>query len=385
MTKEMFIQGNEACAHGAIKAGCRFFAGYPITPSTEVAEDLAGFLPKHGGSFLQMEDEIAAIGAIIGASWSGLKAMTSTSGPGFSLMQENIGYAHITETPIVIVDVQRGGPSTGQPTMASQGDMMQVRWGSHGDYEPIALSPSSVQEFFDFTVKAFNLAEEYRIPVIIAADEVIGHMREKIAIPDNVEIRKRIHPKESPDKFSLDNPYLPFKADANEVAPMAPFGEGYNIPVTGLTHNERGYPDSSDPKAHQKLITRLCDKILNNREKIVSTHERLCDDADTIIISYGAPVRSVFTAVELAREEGLKVGSIKIDTPWPFPETQILKAAETAKNLVVVEMNLGQMVHEVERIAGMVDANRPNVHLIPKIGGELHKPEEILSKIKEIT
>lgn len=385
MTNELFIQGNEACAHGAIKAGCRFFAGYPITPSTEVAEDLAGLLPKHGGSFLQMEDEIAAIGAIIGASWSGLKAMTSTSGPGFSLMQENIGYAHITETPLVVVDVQRGGPSTGQPTMASQGDMMQTRWGSHGDYEPIALSPSSVQEFFDFTVKAFNLAEKYRIPVIIAADEVIGHMREKIAIPDKVEIRKRVMPEESPDKFSLDNPYLPFKAVADEVSPMAPFGEGYNIPVTGLTHDERGYPDSSDPKAHQKLITRLCDKVLNNREKIVSVHERFCDDADTVIISYGAPVRSVFTAVDLAREEGLKVGSIKIDTPWPFPETQILKAVETAKNLIVVEMNLGQMVHEVERIAGMVDSNRPNVHLIPKIGGELHKPEGILSKIKEIS
>ncbi|RBQ23880.1 2-oxoglutarate synthase subunit KorA [Candidatus Methanobinarius endosymbioticus] len=383
MSEELFVQGNEACAHGAIKAGCRFFAGYPITPSTEVAEDLAGLLPKHGGSFLQMEDEIGAIGAIIGASWSGLKAMTSTSGPGFSLMQENIGYAHITETPLVIVDVQRGGPSTGQPTMPSQGDMMQVRWGSHGDYEPIALSPSSVQEFFDFTVKAFNLAEKYRIPVILAVDEVIGHMREKITIPDNVDIIKRMMPKESSDQFNMDNPYLPFKSDENGTPPMATFGDGYNIPVTGLTHNEKGYPDSSDPKAHENLITRLCNKILNNREEIVSTHESFCDDADTIVISYGAPVRSVFTAVELARKEGLKVGSIKIDTPWPFPETQIFKAAESAKNLIVVEMNLGQMVHEVERIIGMVDGNKPNVHLIGKIGGELHKPDEILSKIKE--
>jgi len=385
MVKELFIQGNEACAHGAIKAGCRFFAGYPITPSTEVAESLAKMLPKHGGSFIQMEDEIAAIGAIIGASWTGLKTMTSTSGPGFSLMQENIGYAHITETPLVIVDVQRGGPSTGQPTMASQGDMMQVRWGSHGDYEPISLSPSSVQEFFDFTIKAFNLAEEYRIPVIISADEVIGHMREKITIPEDVDIRKRIMPKENPDEFSATNPYLPFKDLGDKVNPMAPFGDGYKIPVTGLTHDERGYPDSSDAKAHQKLITRLCDKILNNRERIVSTEERFCDDADTIIISYGAPVRSVFTAVDLAREEGLKVGSIKIDTPWPFPEDQILKAAETAKNLIVVEMNLGQILYEVERVAGMVEGNRPNVHLIGKIGGELHKPSEIVSKIKEIS
>ena len=384
MTEELFVQGNEACAHGAIKAGCRFFAGYPITPSTEVAEDLAAFLPRYGGSFLQMEDEIAAIGAVIGASWSGLKAMTSTSGPGFSLMQENIGYAHITETPLVIVDVQRGGPSTGQPTMASQGDMMQLRWGSHGDYEPIAISPSSVQEFFDFTIKAFNLAEEYRVPVIVAADEVIGHMREKINIPDKVEIKKRVMPKEKPEKFDISNPYLPFKAGDNQIPPMAPFGEGYNIPVTGLTHDERGYPDSSDPVSHTKLVSRLCNKILDNREKIVSVHESFCDDADTIVISYGAPVRSVFTAVQSAREEGLKVGSIKIDPPWPFPENQILKAAETAKNLIVVEMNLGQIVHEVERVAGLAD-ERPDVYLIPKIGGELHKPNEILSEIKKVS
>lgn len=383
MPEKLFIQGNEACAHGAIKAGCRFFAGYPITPSTEVAEDLAEFLPKYGGSFLQMEDEIAAIGATIGASWSGQKAMTSTSGPGFSLMQENIGYAHITETPLVIVDVQRGGPSTGQPTMVSQGDMMQMRWGSHGDYEPIALSPSSVQEFFDFTVKAFNLAEEYRLPVILAADEIIGHMREKIIIPDKVDIRKRIMPKENPDQFNIDNPYLPFKDVKNGTAPMAPFGDGYDIPVTGLTHNEQGYPDSSDPKAHEKLITRLCKKTLKNREKIVSTHESFCDDADTIIISYGAPVRSVSAVVESAREMGLKLGSIKINTTWPFPETQILKAAEIAKNLIVVELNLGQMVHEVERVAGLTN-DKPNVYLVPKIGGELHKPDEILSKVKEI-
>jgi len=384
MVKELFIQGNEASAHGAIKAGCKFFAGYPITPSTEVAESLAGLLPKHGGSFVQMEDEIAAIGAIIGASWGGLKTMTSTSGPGFSLMQENIGYAQITETPIVIVDVQRGGPSTGQPTMASQGDMMQVRWGSHGDYEPIALAPSSVQECFDFTVDAFNLAEKYRVPVILAADEIIGHMREKITIPDKVDIVPRTMPSESPDEFSINNPYLPFKAKEGEITPMASFGQGYNMPVTGLTHDEKGYPDSSDPEAHSKLISRLCNKTLKNREKIVSVHERFCDDADTIVISYGAPVRSVYSAVIQAREEGLKVGSIKIDTPWPFPETQILKAAETAKNLIVVEMNLGQMVYEVERVAGKLD-KETNVHLVPKIGGELHKVEEILSKIKEIS
>lgn len=370
----MFIQGNEACARGAIKVGCRFFAGYPITPSTEVAEDLALLLPKHGGSFVQMEDEIAAIGAVIGASWSGLKSMTSTSGPGFSLMQENIGYGQITETPLVIINVQRGSPSTGQPTMAAQGDMMQTRWGSHGDYEPIALSPSSVQECFDFTVQAFNLSEQYRVPVIVLADEIIGHMREKITIPDEVEITKRKMPKEKPGDF------LPFKAENNGTSPMVPFGEGYNIPVTGLTHDERGYPDASSPMAHSKLVKRLCNKILKNRESIVSVEEAFCDDADIIVISYGAPFRSVSAAIEKGRSEGLKLGSIKINTPWPFPESQISKAAEKAKDLVVVEMNLGQMVHEVERVA----KDKANVHLIGKIGGELHKPERILSKIREL-
>lgn len=374
MSEEIFVQGNEACARGAIKAGCRFFGGYPITPSTEVAEDLAILLPKYGGSFVQMEDEIAALGAIIGASWSGLKVMTSTSGPGFSLMQENLGYAHMTETPIVIVDVQRGSPSTGQPTMAAQGDMMQTKWGSHGDYEPIALSPSSVQECFDFTIKAFNLAEKYRVPVIILTDEIIGHMREKITVPDEVEIIKRKMPKEKPGDF------LPFKADEFGTSPMVPFGEGYNIPVTGLTHDEKGYPDASSPKTHSKLVKRLSNKILKNREAIVSVEEELCDDADIILISYGAPFRSASAVIEKGRSEGMKVGSLKINTPWPFPESQILKAAEIAKDLVVVEMNLGQMVNEVERVV----KDKANVHLIGKIGGELHKPEEILSKIREL-
>jgi len=374
MSEKVFIQGNEACGRGAIKAGCRFFAGYPITPSTEVAEDLAILLPKYGGSFIQMEDEIAALGAIIGASWSGMKAMTSTSGPGYSLMQENIGYAQMTETPLVIVNVQRGSPSTAQPTMAAQGDMMQTRWGSHGDYEPIALAPSSVQECFDFTVKAFNLAEKYRVPVIILTDEIIGHMREKITIPDKVEITKREMPKEKPGDF------LPFKAEENSTSPMVPFGEGYNVHVTGLTHDEKGYPDASSPEAHSKLVRRLCNKVLNNREDIVSVKEESCDDADIIIVSYGAPYRSASAAAEKGRSEGIKVGCLKIDTPWPFPESQILKAAETASDLIVVEMNLGQMVHEVERVA----KGQANVHLIGEIGGELHRPELILSKVREL-
>ncbi|WP_297982183.1 2-oxoacid:acceptor oxidoreductase subunit alpha [uncultured Methanobrevibacter sp.] len=373
MVEERFVQGNEACALGAIAAGCRFFAGYPITPSTEIAEQMSVLLPKYGGSFVQMEDEIASVGAIIGASWSGMKSMTATSGPGISLMQENIGYAFISETPIVIINVQRGSPSTAQPTMSAQADIMQARWGSHGDYEPIALAPSSVQEFFDFTIKAFNLAEKYRVPVTILADEVVGHMREKLVIPDSVDIVKRIKPEMSDD-------YLPFDAPENGTTTMPAFGDGFNIHVTGLTHDERGYPDTNTPETHAKLVGRLCDKVLNNRSDICSVKKELCDDADIVIVSYGSPYRSVGSAVKQAREEGIKVGSLKIDTPWPFPEEEVLEIAKSASDIIVPEMNLGQLVHEVERVAG----GEANVHLIGKIGGVLHKPEEILAKIREI-
>ncbi|WP_276956227.1 2-oxoacid:acceptor oxidoreductase subunit alpha [Methanobrevibacter woesei] len=373
MVEELFVQGNEACAKGAIKAGCRFFAGYPITPSTEVAENLAKDLPTVGGSFVQMEDEIASAGAIIGGSWGGSKSMTATSGPGFSLMQENIGYAFITETPIVIVNVQRGSPSTGQPTMAAQADMMQARWGSHGDYEPIALAPSSVQEFFDFTIKAFNLSEEYRTPVFVMADEVIGHMREKIVIEDDIEIVPRTMPNKE------DN-YLPFKNVENGTNPMPSFGEGFNIHVTGLTHDERGYPDTNSPETHTELVQRLCDKILNNKDKICSVVSEGCEDADIVVVSYGAPVRSVITAVKKAQEEGKKVGYIKIDTPWPFPDEQIAELVGDASDVIVVEMNLGQIYYEVDRVLD----SKVNTHLIGIIGGLLPTPDEILSKIEEI-
>lgn len=373
MVEELFVQGNEACAKGAIKAGCRFFAGYPITPSTEVAENLAKDLPTVGGSFVQMEDEIASAGAIIGGSWGGSKSMTATSGPGFSLMQENIGYAFITETPIVIVNVQRGSPSTGQPTMAAQADMMQARWGSHGDYEPIALAPSSVQEFFDFTIKAFNLAEEYRTPVFVMADEVIGHMREKIVIGDDIEIVPRTMP-------NKEENYLPFKNVENGTNPMPSFGEGFNIHVTGLTHDERGYPDTNSPETHTELVQRLCDKILNNKDKICSVVSEGCEDADIVVVSYGAPVRSVITAVKKAQEEGKKVGYIKIDTPWPFPDEQIAELVGDASDVIVVEMNLGQMYYEVDRVLD----SKVNTHLIGIIGGLLPTPDEILSKIEEI-
>ena len=373
MAQEFFIQGNEACAKGAIAAGCRFFAGYPITPSTEVAETLARELPKVGGSFVQMEDEIASAGAIIGGSWGGTKSMTATSGPGISLMQENIGYAFMSETPIVIVDVQRGSPSTAQPTMTSQSDMMQARWGSHGDYEPIALAPSSVQEFFDFTIKAFNLAEEFRVPVFVMADEIVGHMREKITVEDDIEIVPRKRPEKSDD-------YLPFENTENGTNPMPAFGDGFNIHVTGLTHDERGYPDTNNPEIHQKLVQRICDKILNNKDKICSVKSQNCEDADMIIVSYGSPVRSVGEAVTKAREDGLKVGYIKIDTPWPFPDEQLLELASNAKDVLVVEMNLGQMYYEVDRVLG----KGADVHLMGVIGGVMPTPDEIVEKIKEI-
>ena len=373
MAQEFFIQGNEACAKGAIAAGCRFFAGYPITPSTEVAETLARELPKVGGSFVQMEDEIASAGAIIGGSWGGTKSMTATSGPGISLMQENIGYAFMSETPIVIVDVQRGSPSTAQPTMTSQSDMMQARWGSHGDYEPIALAPSSVQEFFFFSFKAFNLAEEFRVPVFVMADEIVGHMREKITVEDDIEIVPRKRPEKSDD-------YLPFENTENGTNPMPAFGDGFNIHVTGLTHDERGYPDTNNPETHQKLVQRICDKILNNKDKICSVKSQNCEDADMIIVSYGSPVRSVGEAVTKAREDGLKVGYIKIDTPWPFPDEQLLELASNAKDVLVVEMNLGQMYYEVDRVLG----KGADVHLMGVIGGVMPTPDEIVEKIKEI-
>lgn len=372
--EQFFIQGNEACARGAIEAGCRFFAGYPITPSTEIAEDMALMLPKEGGVFIQMEDEIGALGAVIGAVWGGLKGMTATSGPGFSLMQEHIGYAVMTETPLVIVNMQRGSPSTGQPTMASQSDMMQARWGSHGDYEIIALSPSSVQECFDFTAEAFNLAEKYRVPVMVMSDEIIGHMREKITIPEEVNITYRKMPEESPEK------YLPYKAPSDGTSAMPAFGDGYKVHITGLTHDERGYPDASNPQTHSKLVNRLCNKIRKHTDDIARIKEEFTEDADVIILSYGAPARSALTAVKNAREQNIKAGYVKVETVWPFPEKLIKDAATNAQKVIVVEMNLGQIYYEVERI--LPDKE---VELLPKIGGEIHLPTEILDKIQNIS
>ncbi len=371
--KEYFVQGNEACALGALAAGCRFFAGYPITPSTEIAEIMSKKLPTVGGHFVQMEDEISAIGAIIGASWGGQKVVTATSGPGISLMQENIGYATMTETPIVIINMQRGSPSTGQPTRSAQADMMQTRWGSHGDYETISLAPSSVQECFDYTVKAFNLAEKYRCPVFVMADEIVGHMREKITVPEKVEIIPRTMPEKT------DDTYLPYNAKSAQTTPMPSFGEGFNIHVTGLTHDERGYPNTDDADVHTQLVTRLCDKILKNRNEISQIESEYMEDADTVVLSYGIPSRSALTAVKQARERDLKVGYIKLGVVWPFPEEQLLKLTQNAKRIIVPELNLGQVYLEVDRVL----RKHANVELLSKIGGALHTPKEILDKIME--
>ncbi len=376
MRKEQikFYSGNIAAAEGAIAAGCRFFAGYPITPSSEIAEHMARRLPQVGGIFIQMEDELASMAAILGASWGGAKAMTATSGPGFSLMQENIGLGAMTETPCVVINVQRAGPSTGMPTLVGQADVMQARWGSHGDYEIIALSPSSPQECFDLTIKAFNLAEEYRVPVIVLMDESVAHMFEKVVIPpeNKIKIVNRKKPDVPPEE------YLPFKPEGY-VPPMACAGEGYNVHVTGLTHDEKGYPQATDPEVQERLVRRLCDKIRKNERKMRDIDEYEMDDADIAIVSFGISGRSSKEAVKEARKRGYKVGLIRLRTIWPFPDEYFEKIAEDIKKFIVVEINYGQIKLEVERNVG-----KEKVILLPKFGGEIHKPHEIYEKIKEV-
>jgi 2-oxoglutarate ferredoxin oxidoreductase subunit alpha len=367
-----FWQGNEACAEGAITAGCRFFAGYPITPSSEIAEHLALRLPQVGGIAVQMEDELASLGAVIGASWAGAKAMTATSGPGFSLMQENIGYAFMTETPCVVVDVQRAGPATGQATKCGQGDVMQARWGTHGDYVAIVLSPNSVQEMFDMTIRAFNLAERFRTPVVLLADEVIAHMREKIVLPplDKVKIVNRRRPKhEETAFFGLE-----------DVPPMPSFGEGFNITVTGSTHDEYGIRSTADPVVHGKLVERLVDKVLKNADEIVDYESYNVDKYKVGIISYGCTSRTVYETAELAKKEGIDTGFVRLKTIWPFPEKIVRKMAKTAKVIFVPEMNLRQIFYEVQRAVG------DSVPVVPvnKIGGgEMITPDELLSEIEK--
>ncbi len=374
-SKVRLMQGNEACVEGAIAAGMRFYAGYPITPSTEIAELSAERLPLVGGRFMQMEDEIGGMAAIIGASLTGAKSMTATSGPGFSLKQENIGYASIAEVPCVIVNVQRGGPSTGMPTSPAQGEVMQARWGTHGDHPIIALTPSSVRETFDLTIKAFNFAEKYRTPVILLMDEVIGHMREKIQLPDISEIE--IIDRKRPDCSSEE--YLPYKADDDLVPPMADFGTGYRYHVTGLVHDETGFPSNSTAEA-DKLIRRLSDKIEMHRDEIESWEEENTEDAEVLILSYGCVARSSKSAMNILRGRGIKAGTFRPITIWPFPEKRLRELAAKVKTIIVPEMNLGQLVLEVERICGC----NARIEKLNKVSCEIIYPEEIVSKIKEV-
>jgi len=373
LTGKHLMQGDIACAEGAIAVGCRFFAGYPITPATEIAERMARRMIEVDGMFVQMEDELASMAAIIGASWTGAKAMTATSGPGFSLMQENIGLAIMTETPCVVVNIMRGDPSTGQPTEGAQQDVMQSKWGSHGDYSIIALAPASVQEMFDLTIECFNFAETYRTPTFLLADGFTGHLWERVVIPPPEEIKtvERKKPTVPPDK------YLPFKPDKDLVPPMACFGEGYNVHVTGLTHDELGYPKTTDPKTQHELVNRLCEKITKNADKIIRTYEFMLEDAEVAVIAYGIPSRSSLNAVKRAREAGIKAGLLRLITVWPFPEKKVEELSNNVKAVVVPEMNCGQVVREVERVA-----KETPVHFLSKIGGEPHSPSEIFEVIR---
>lgn len=349
MSEARLVQGNEACALGAIAAGCRFFAGYPITPSSEIAEYMVRRLPGVGGVFVQMEDEIASLAAVIGASLAGSKAMTATSGPGFTLMQEHIGFAVLAEVPCVIVDVMRGGPSTGLPTAPSQGDVMQARWGTHGDHPMIALAPSSVKEVFDLTVRAFNLAERFRTPVIVIYDEVVGHTRENVVLPNSVEVVNRITPEVGPEEF------WPKKAGADGVPPLPAFGDGYRFHVTGLIHDERGFPTTDAAKA-AALLDRIHRKISDHADEITEVETYMLDDAEVAIVAYGIVGRSAKEAARRAREAGLRVGVIRPVTLWPFPSTRVAELATRVNRLVVAEMNLGQIVGEVERaVAGQTE------------------------------
>ncbi len=373
LTGSHFMNGDTACAEGAMAAHCSFFGGYPITPSTEIAERLARRLPEVGGVYIQMEDELASIASVLGASWTGVRSMTATSGPGFSLMQENIGLGAITETPCVIVNVQRGGPSTGLPTLVSQADMMQARWGSHGDYPVVAYCPASCQEMFDLTVLAFNTADRLRTPVFVMADEAIGHMTERVVIPDKGDIehiaRKR------PPVGPMEG-LLPYEADGSMVPPMPRAGHGYRIHVTGLTHDERGYP-ATDATTHDQLVRRLAGKLTRLAPEIIRTEEVQLEDAEVVLVAYGSTSRSARRAVTLLREEGLPVGMLRLITAWPFPGDRIVQLAERGCRFVVPELNLGQMALEVERYA------RQPIVGVNHAGGQSIPPDQIVEAARE--
>ncbi|HZU43337.1 MAG TPA: 2-oxoacid:acceptor oxidoreductase subunit alpha [Terriglobales bacterium] len=374
LTGVHFLDGDHACCEGALAAGARFAAGYPITPSTEVVERFALRVPLVGGTFIQMEDELAASIAIQGAVWGGAKAFTVTSGPGFSLMMEHLGYAIMTETPCVFVNVQRGGPSTGLPTLPAQADMMQARWGSHGDYEIIALCPNSPQECFDLTIRAFNFAERYRVPVLLMMDEVVGHMTEKVVIPKAEEIE--VEPRRHTHKKAAD--YLPYATNGDKVPEIAHAGEGYRFHMTGLTHDERGYPNMN-ASTQDKLVRRLQEKITDAAKDIQLYEEEGIADADVVVLSYGITSRVAQRAIEVARAKGRRVGKFRLITAWPFPHARIAELAGKVKAFVVPELNMGQMVREVERAAGGKAKTIPVSHA----GGGVHRPEAILAAIEE--
>ena len=374
LTGAHYLDGDFALAEGGLAAGCRFFAGYPITPSTETAERFSERIPYVGGVFVQMEDELASIAALIGAVWGGQKAMTVTSGPGFSLMMENLGLACMMETPLVIANVQRGGPSTGLPTLTGQQDMMQARWGSHGDYQIIALSPDSPQECFNLMIDAFNLSERFRVPTLIMTDECVGHMTEKVIIPpaEEIELIERKWYKGPKDQ------YLPYKLDKDMIPFLVKAGDGYRFHTTGLTHDERGYPVIN--AEYQDICVRhLVDKIKTNADKIIKIEEDQTDDAEIIVLSYGITSRVAIKAVQQARKAGLKVGTLRFITVWPFPEKRIKELAKKIKAFVFPEINYGQVVLEVERCA----AGQTQVVSVPHCGGWVHDPEDIFKAIKE--
>jgi len=373
--KPVFVQGNHACVLGALRAGCRFFAGYPITPSSEIAEGLSLELPKLGGKFIQMEDEIAAMGAVIGASLTGEKVLTATSGPGFSLKQENLGYAVMTEVPCVVVNVQRGGPSTGLPTQSAQGDVLQARWGTHGDHEIIVLAPSTIPEIYHQTIRAFNLAEKYRTPVVLLLDEIIGHMREVLLEPPDSEIEIIDRPR--PDCSTEE--YLPYELVESDIPPMADFGSGYRYHVTGLCHDETGFP-TNDVDKITRIMERLNRKISRYTDDIVQYDITGPDDADILIMAYGSSARSVRQALQLPGAANLSISLFQPLTIWPFPEKAFKKAAEGCKGILVVEANAGQMKREIERL---VNTDMP-VQLAGSINGEPIVPDDILRAVEEM-
>ncbi len=372
LTGAHYLDGDHAAAEGAIAAGCRFFAGYPITPSTEVAERVAERFPLVGGTFIQMEDELASIAAVLGAAWAGAKAMTVTSGPGFSLMMENLGLGIMTETPCVVIDVQRGGPSTGLPTLTGQQDMMQARWGSHGDYEIIALCPASPQECFDLTIRCFNLSEKYRVPVLLMMDECVGHMTEKVVIPpaDKIELVPRRWFTGPKDR------YFPYAPDEDLVPPMVRAGDDYRFHITGLTHDQRGYP-VINAECQQVCVSRLVEKIRRNADAIMMFKEERLDDADVVVVAYGISARVATKAIADARGQGIKVGFLRLITVWPFPEAKVRELARKVKTLVMPELNLGQMFRELERAAD----GQCRTTLVPHCGGWVHNPNDILAAI----